>query len=237
MLFYFTITGFQFIIATMTKDRFIDMVMHRRRAEDLSEDVRILMREDLEESYENIGTRIDNDIGIQAEFLRINGILPESFYSGEQIDLDDDEEDGISEPSKPIPPTVFIIGFGLVFCFIGYLLLTKQEPAPNQPVVSNPPAVTSSFGPKITTPKGEMLGSQSSGLYYKNTTNSYESGVAYKATDSTKVYIYDGKTLRPVSDPASYFRFYGCTGSASVIECAPVYEMPTEKKPIGQSLN
>lgn len=86
---------------------------------------------------------------------------------------------------------------------------------------------SSSLKPKMTVPKGPILGDATNGLYYKNETNSLESGVAYKFTRGERVYIYDGELLRPVETPDAYFRFYGCRGAMRVIDCAPVYEMPS----------
>lgn len=87
------------------------------------------------------------------------------------------------------------------------------------------------FRPKITSPSGPMLGGLENGLYYKNYTNSLEEGVAYKYANSTTVYIYDGRLLRPVATGEAYFKFYGCKGNMRLIDCAPVYEMPASVTP------
>lgn len=85
----------------------------------------------------------------------------------------------------------------------------------------------SEFRAKRTTPQGAMLGDAANGLYYANPANSLESGVAYKFQKGETVYIYDGKKLRGVATSSAYFNFYGCTGNMRIIDCAPVYLMPS----------
>lgn len=79
----------------------------------------------------------------------------------------------------------------------------------------------------ITVPQGPILGDEINGFYYRNFNNSLEQGVAYKFPNNNQVYIYDGQLMHPVASEQAYFRLYGCSGRIRVIDCAPVYEMPS----------
>jgi len=87
--------------------------------------------------------------------------------------------------------------------------------------------LNSVFRPKKTVPRGQMLGDAANGLYYANPSNSLEAGVAYKFSKGEAVYIYDGQKMRGVSTGDAYFNFYGCSKNMRIIDCAPVYLMPT----------
>lgn len=118
-----------------------------------------------------------------------------------------------------------------------------QERNINSNVAEYPPAPTSSTeSPRatskqlpnvdisrgvITVPQGPILGDEKNGPYYRNFNDSLERGVAYKYPNNNQVYIYDGQLMHPVASEQAYFRLYGCSGRIRVIDCAPVYEMPS----------
>lgn len=85
----------------------------------------------------------------------------------------------------------------------------------------------SEFRPKRTTPQGAMLGDAANGIYYANTDNSLQAGVAYKFQKGETVYIYDGEKMRGVATASAFFNFYGCNGNTRIVDCAPVYLMPS----------
>jgi len=80
-------------------------------------------------------------------------------------------------------------------------------------------------------PRGPILGDANTGLYYRNPDNSLREGLAYKYASAERVYIFTQGELHPVITAQGYFRFYGCNGNMRVIDCAPVYEMPSSVTP------
>lgn len=80
--------------------------------------------------------------------------------------------------------------------------------------------------PKRTTPRGEMQNS-GCGQFYKNYDNSLETGVAYKYASNPKVYVYDGRFMRSIDTERAFLDFYSCGNIPRIIDCAPIYEMPS----------
>ena len=112
---------------------------------------------------------------------------------------------------------------------LGLYLLTKPH---NQILSDTPVTQTTSparkvFSPTKTTPQGQMLGDATNGLYYANPNNSLQAGVAYKFQRGETVYIFDGQKMRGIATGDAYFNFYGCSKNMRIIDCAPVYLMPS----------
>lgn len=112
---------------------------------------------------------------------------------------------------------------GVACVCIGLYSVFSKEQSPS----SSTPMSRPVFQSKMTTPQGPILGDGSTGLYYRNYNNSLDVGVAYKFARDQTVYIFDGQKLRRVVSPGAYTRFYGCSANVRVIDCAPVYEMPS----------
>lgn len=95
---------------------------------------------------------------------------------------------------------------------------------------SRPVEISSSFPSASSQSKSEEI-NQNSGPYYKNPDSGLSPGKAYKFPHDPRVYIYQGGKLRPVANGTAYLSHYGCSGGQRVIDCAPVYEMPSNVKP------
>ncbi len=131
-----------------------------------------------------------------------------------------DEKDGkrkLELSAFPIGVALVILLAGLIF---GNLALTKVDA-----IASTVAAVNSNSAGDTETGNKEIV--SNGNPHYANPGGKLIENKAYKLPGPARVYIYQAGKLRPVDSESAYFKFYGCAGNQRVIDCAPVYVLPS----------